>query len=285
MATRFRLLDRLSTALGVLQVYRKLPPELRGVFREAVVPYARPEPSPAAAVDAAAGWLCRAQDSSATRDGGVARHFSVQTGWSASYPETTGYVVPTMLDLAHRTGREEYRARAIRMIEWLTSIQMESGAFQGGMVNQAPVVPVTFNTGQILFGLTAAVREFGDAYRPALRRAADWLVASQDVDGHWRHHQTPFARSGDKTYYTHVAWALFEAERVEPGRRYGEYGLRNVDWALQRQHPNGWVEDCCLTEPVRPLTHTLGYFLRGVLEAHRFAPNPRLIDAARRTGE
>jgi hypothetical protein len=279
------MLQRLYDGLGEIRVYRRLPPESRAVFRQALRSRARHEPSPEAAIDAAAGWLCRAQDHSVTQDGGVARHFSVRTGWSASYPETTGYIVPTMLDLARRTGREEYRARAARMVKWLASIQMSSGAFQGGMVNQSPVVPVSFNTGQILFGLAASVREFGDEYRPALQRAADWLVASQDTDGHWRHHQTPFARSGDKTYYTHVAWALFEAERVQPGRSYAEYGLRNVRWALSRQRANGWVEDCCLTEPSRPLTHTLGYFLRGILEAYRFSPDANLLDAARRMAD
>jgi len=42
-------------------------------------------------------WLVRAQDNSATRDGGVSRHYSLANGWAASYPETTGYIIPTML--------------------------------------------------------------------------------------------------------------------------------------------------------------------------------------------
>ena len=36
------------------------------------------------------------------------------------------------------------------MLDWLVSIQMPSGAFQGGTIGESPVVPVTFNTGQIL---------------------------------------------------------------------------------------------------------------------------------------
>ena len=42
-------------------------------------------------------WICRAQDCSKSKDGGVARHFSLINGWSSSYPETTGYIIPTMI--------------------------------------------------------------------------------------------------------------------------------------------------------------------------------------------
>src|SRR5712692_3479 len=42
----------------------------------------------------AIGWLCRAQDCSTTNDGGVARHYSLVSGWAPSYPETTGYIIP-----------------------------------------------------------------------------------------------------------------------------------------------------------------------------------------------
>lgn len=38
------------------------------------------------------GWLYRAQDESKSRDGGVARDYSLINGWATSYPETTGYI-------------------------------------------------------------------------------------------------------------------------------------------------------------------------------------------------
>jgi hypothetical protein len=100
-------------------------------------------------------------------------------------------------------------------------------------------------------------------------RAADWLVATQDADGAWTKHPTPFAEPGLKAYETHVAWGLIEAFRARGDQRYLDAALRQVRWAITKQRPNGWVEDCCLSEPTHPLTHTLGYFLRGVLEAHR----------------
>src|SRR5262249_38511479 len=52
----------------------------------------------------AVGWLTRAQD--ATPDRGVSRGYSAAwnseggKGWQPSYPETTGYIIPTMFDCA-----------------------------------------------------------------------------------------------------------------------------------------------------------------------------------------
>ncbi|MFQ5636344.1 MAG: hypothetical protein ACE5G3_13575, partial [Gammaproteobacteria bacterium] len=103
---------------------------------------------------------------------------------------------------------------------------------------------------------------------------------SLDTDGCWRRYPTPFAAPGEKAYETHVSWGLFEAAREDPDRGYGEAGLRNVRWALSRQRENGWFDDCCLTDPTQPLTHTIGYALRGVVEAHRYDGDEAFLAAA-----
>ena len=113
-----------------------------------------------------------------------------------------------------------------------------------------------------------------------MRGAADWLVATQDEDGAWRKNPTPFAKEGEKAYETHVAWGLLEAARVDPSRGYAESALRNIRWALTKQADNGWFRDCCLNDASRPLTHTIGYALRGVIEGYRFAKDESLLDAA-----
>ena len=242
------------------------------------------DPGTTHVLPALVAWLYRAQDRSKSGDGGVARDFSLLHGWASSYPETTGYIVPTLLQYARRTGDNDVRERALRMTDWLVSIQMDSGAFQGGKVDSQPVVPVTFNTGQVLLGLAAAQAETG-RYLASMRRAADWLVQTQDADGCWRRHQSPFAMYGDKEYETHVAWALFEAARLDPGRGYEEAGLANIRWALGSLASNGWFARCCLVDPARPLTHTIGYALRGVLEAHRFSNDPAFLEVAQRTAK
>jgi len=118
-----------------------------------------------------------------------------------------------------------------------------------------------------------------------MQRAADWLVEAQDADGCWRRYPSPFAVAGEKTYYTHVAWGLLEAARVEPTRGYAEAALANVRWALAHQRENGWFDHCCLSNAAQPLTHTIGYALRGVVEAFRYSHDSEFLAAARRTAD
>lgn len=240
------------------------------------------DPGIDATLDAGADWLRHAQAKSATADGGVSRNLSLLRGWMPSYPETTGYIVPTMLEYARLRDNNEARQSAVRMLDWFVEIQLEGGGFQGGRIDQTPVVPVTFNTGQILLGLAAGA-ELDERYMRAMNSAARWLANTQDDDGCWRKHATPFAKPGEKAYETHVAWGLFEAHRVAPDEGYGEAGLKNVHWALTCQTDNGWVAHCCLNDAAKPLTHTLGYFLRGVVEAHRLFGTDDLLQAALKT--
>jgi hypothetical protein len=177
------------------------------------------------------------------------------------------------------------RERAARMLDFLVSVQFPNGGFPGGMVGQQPQVPVTFNTGQILLGLAAGTAEWGDRYRDSMTRAADWLATTQDEDGCWRKFRTPFAKPDDKAYETHVSWGLFEAARVAGRKDWGEAGLAQVRWAIGKMRPNGWMEYCCLEQPEAPLTHTLGYALRGILEAWRWSGDDHFLTAARRLGD
>lgn len=273
----------LQPALTWLE-HQQMPPAAKAMRRRDLSGVERPDAGAETTMRAALDWLLTAQKHSATADEGAARDYSHTTGWAASYPETSGYIVPTLLAQAERLDDAALRDGARRMLDWLVSIQFGEGGFQGGTIGQEPRVPVTFNTGQILMGLAAGVRVFGEAYAGPMRRAADWLASTQDADGCWRAHRTPFATPDDKAYETHVSWGLLEAARVAPEAAWSEAALRQVDWALTKQRPNGWMSECCLSMPTAPLTHTLGYALRGILEAHEFSGEARYLDAARRLG-
>lgn len=278
-----RLNGRLRS-IRMLISYLRLPVAAKAAHRADSRELPTHDPGIELAIDEGVAWLGRAQDHSASVDGGVARHYSLVTGWGASYPETTGYIVPTMLAYARLRGDKTARQRAQRMLDWLASIQFPDGGFQGGLIGTTPLRPVTFNTGQILLGLASGVHEFGQ-YHDAMRRAANWLVKTQDSDGCWRTYPSPFAAPGEKTYDTHVAWGLLEAARLEPNTPYADAALANVRWALRWQRENGWFEKCCLTDPSRPLTHALGYTLRGIIEAYRFTHDELFLRAAQKTAD
>jgi aminoglycoside N3'-acetyltransferase len=282
--SNLRLLRRIKTGMDEARVRRSLSPAGQAELKRDRRGPSPEDPGIEKTIEGAIAWIGRAQDCSKSKDGGVARVYHLLTGWSSSYPETTGYIIPTFLEYAERSGTADTRLRAQRMLEWLRAIQLPDGGFQGGRIDSVPVMPVVFNTGQILLGLASGEQILG-GYREPMIRAADWLVKIQDPDGCWRRFASPFAGGGVKTYDTHVAWGLLEAARIEPGRGYAEAALANVDWALTHQRANGWFDKCCLSDAAIPLAHTLGYALRGVLEAYRFTEDAKYLRAAIKTAD
>jgi rhamnogalacturonyl hydrolase YesR len=231
---------------------------------------------------AAAEWLTRAQDASGC--GGVsAAYDATKKHWTGAYPETTGYIIPTFFRYADFSGKHEYRERAMRMAAWESDIQFPEGGVRAGTLDATEIVPTIFNTGQVLFGWIAAWQQTQDArFSDSAERAAEWLVAAQDPDGAWRRFASPFAAHTVNTYNTRVAFALAQAGRALNEPRYVDAAIRNVQWALTQMHSNGWLENNDLEDNDRPLTHTIAYAMRGILEVGLIADNGNFVDTATR---
>ena len=233
-------------------------------------------------LQAAAEWLTRAQDASG--GGGVsARYDTAKRQWAAAYPETTGYIIPTFFRYAKFSGDDEYRDRAIRMAAWESDIQLAEGGVRAGTMDATQIVPTIFNTGQVLFGWLSAWQQTQDTrFRDSAVRAADWLVAAQDPDGAWRRFASPFAAHAVNTYNTRVAFALAKAGHELHEPHYVDAAVRNVQWALSQMHPNGWLENNDLEDNERPLTHTIAYATRGILEVGVIADHGSFVEVAAR---
>jgi hypothetical protein len=226
-------------------------------------------------------WLCTAQDA---RDGkldagGVAAGWSFEDGWLPSYPETSGYIVETFLAASTILDRAELRTRAVRIIDWLLSIQHEDGAFPGHF-GEPGSRPVIFNSGQIMHGMLAGFLQLGrtDCLDAAVR-AGRWLVGQQDRDGCWRrfeHNAVPH------TYNTRATWALLATGRVADDARLVDAASRNLEWALAQQTDTGWFENNAFTSGAAPFTHTIAYAIRGFLECGVLLGEERYLQAAER---
>jgi len=238
---------------------------------------------------AAARWLSEAQD--AFDDGGVARsysliyqHFFKSKGWIPSYPETTGYIIPTVFDYAALADDKSMRRRAVKMADWECEVQMESGAVQGGTIDTPRQTPAVFNTGQVIFGWLRAYKETNEKkYLDSAVKAGDYLVTTQDRDGAWRKNLTDFASASIKTYTynVRVAWALIKLSVVTGDKRYRDGAELNLEHGLDEQLDNGWFKNDCLYDPSAPLLHTLAYTIRGILEAALLLERDDYIDKAR----
>ncbi len=239
---------------------------------------------------AAIEWLQAAQD--ASPGGGIARGFSVAynayfggAGWQADYPETTGYIIPTLLEASHHLGRPDLADRAVRAARWECEIQMDSGAVQGGVIGQGRT-PAVFNTGQVMLGWLAAFEWTGDpAFEAAARRAGEYLVEVMQPDGHWRKGNSQFARAETTLYNARVAWALAEAGVRLQVPAFKDAAARNLHAVRREQAANGWFPNCCLTDPAHPLLHTLAYTIRGLLEGGRVLEDEQLLESGSRAAQ
>jgi hypothetical protein len=239
--------------------------------------------------DAAVAWLLRAQQG--TEDRGVSMGYypldpeaAPRGGWMPSYPETTGYIIQTLLAYAERNARKDLVERAMEMARWEIGIQMHDGAVMGGHLRPPEERrAAAFNTGMVLQGWTAAYRATGDpAVLAAARRAADWLVADQSDEGHYRTHGTLVPHARIKTYNSLCSWALFRFGEDTGEGRYQDAAVRNIAATVGQQRESGWFANNCLTHPETPLLHTIGYTLQGVLEVGILSGEKRFVEAARR---
>jgi len=222
-----------------------------------------------------AQWILRAQ--AATPDDGVSGGYFLEDGWLASYPETTGYTIPSLLTLAERSGSREYEKAALAMAEWELRVQLPEGGFPGHFVDRRNP-PVVFNTGQVIFGLLAAYQHTHDArYLDGAKRAARWLESVQDSDGAWRRFDY---RRTVHVYNTRTAWAMVELALVTGDGAIQAAGRRNLDWALQQQDADGWFRHCEFGPSEPAFLHTIAYTTQGLLEAGRRLDRPDYIRAA-----
>ena len=232
-------------------------------------------------IDAALHWLGAAQDASSddgfARGYSIARHALFGRGWQPSYPETTGYLIPTLYVAARELGRDDLRERAERAARWEIAVQLPNGAVRAGVLGQA-VAPAIFNTGQVMFGWLAAFEETGEAvFAEAACRAGEFLVSRLDTRGRWTIDSSPYANPTATLYTARTGWAMAEA-----GARLGRPQLSDAAachlWMVARaQAMNGWIPNCCLSDAERPLLHTLAYAIRGLLEGARVLRDDRLM--------
>lgn len=234
---------------------------------------------------AAMAWLLRAQQ--ATEDDGVSFGFfpcsTELDGWKPSYPETTGYIITSLLAYADRYDDESVRAAALRMAYWEVAVQMDSGAVQGGPVcRRDRQTPAAFNTGMVLDGWCSAYEATRDTrILDAARRAANFLVGDLDDQGYFRTNGA-FVPAGEiKTYSCLCAWAIYRFGELTGEARYRDEAIRCIEAALRQQRSNGWIAHNCLTRSEAPLTHTIGYALQGILEVGIAAARPDFIGAVR----
>ena len=234
-------------------------------------------------LEAAVAWILCAQK--ASHDDGVSLgYFPLATdgGWRPSYPETTGYLITSLLRYAARYNQAEVRRAADAMARWEIDIQMASGAVQGGPVVPAEKqTPAAFNTGMVLDGWCSAYETTQDPiFLEAGVRAAQFLANDLDPDGYFQTNGD-FVTSGEiKTYTCLCCWAMYRIGAITQEKSFKNAAILGTEAALKQQTGHGWIQHNCLSNSQIPLTHTIGYALQGILEVGILAERDDFVAAA-----
>lgn len=210
------------------------------------------------------GWIRRSIENG---NGGSAAHFSYHRGWSAPYPETTGYIIPTLLDASAHLRDETLQGDAEKIGEWLLGLQNEEGWWPGGLLTpQAEAHPSIFNSAQIIDGMVALARRTADErWKAAALKGSIWLARGVDPEGLW---QIGNYRHGvNPSYYTQVAWPMLQAWELTGVDEIRDAALRVLRRIIALKTPQGAISGWGF-DPGKPaFTHTIAYTLRGLIES------------------
>jgi hypothetical protein len=226
-------------------------------------------------VRSAIGWLGAAQRAGA--GGGFAHSFNLLRGWEKPYPETTGYILPSLRRADERYGIAEAAPLVERASRWLAAVQQPDGSFLD-LAGRKQV----FDSGQILHGWNDLAAHMPHLVEPERHlRTARWIAEQQESDGSFvRHSWGGAARS----YYVRVGAALLRA-----GRQFGDpalvaAGKRNLRWTMAQQEANGFFRHMAF-DAGPPFLHTMIYVAEGLIDAQDDAPEEPLLDATLRLTE
>lgn len=228
------------------------------------------------ALEQAIGWLLHSQQQ--MEDDGFGTYY-LCSGYTSSYPETSGYIVPTLLKYGETHHRPDAILAAQKALDWLLSIQKEAGGWQSGYVHQGREA-VVFNTGQVIRGFTAGYLHFKDEkYANAALRAADWIKSVQREDGAFSKH---VYLNQARVYDTYVVAPMLELDAALGTQYYTQTAINQAEWVLKNQFENGWFSECDNTvkHNERPIIHTIAYTTDGLLDVGRILGAEKYIRAA-----
>lgn len=210
------------------------------------------------ALKANLNWIVKSFEATGLK--GSSGSSTVYGQWGPAYPETTGYLIPTLI--AAHSYHPNAKETALKQLDYLKSIQNADGSFKLSGTEDTPLV---FDTSQVMFGLIALAGQ-GDNSGPTLkmlREAINWLRSQLDFKGHFKAHN--YVEGYQPSYYARIAWALAASECIIQSKVSGPC-KQLINRILDNRTEHLSYMDCGFYKDETPTTHTIAYTLRGLWE-------------------
>jgi hypothetical protein len=207
------------------------------------------------------------------------RQFALEGGvtLAPSYPETTGYMLCTLIFGRQHQLPTASDAELNRLLEYLLSAQLPDGSFPppGNGSNG-----LAFDTGQVLTGLVAYHRhvDTSAALAKAIEKAARWLSDEVEADGSYSERSS---YNGKRAYYIRASMGLIHAAKEMQRRDWLEAAARNAEWTLRLRDGPTWFRRFSFEDGAFQNLHGIAYTLRGLIDLGRHLGRDDYIEASR----
>lgn len=211
---------------------------------------------------------------------GSAAYFSQIKGWSFAYPETTGYLIPTMHRYAQKFEDQKLIDLIRSQIDFLITSQNEDGSFPRFFHEASD--PLVFDTAQILLGLNYAYQSEdlkSDAIHTAIEKAYLWLVERLGPFGSFTSNN--FIEGYNPSYYTRILWPMHESNLILGDDANDKKLEQSLDFFFGLKNENLSFKDWSFEPNNAALTHSIVYTLRGLYETALLMKNESLIDSVK----
>ena len=182
--------------------------------------------------------------------------------WSSAYPETTGYLIPTLLKSSYKLYRDNYYNIAVDQITYFNALLSHNNAIPCTRANETKYF---FDNAQILLGLMFLPESIQkDEVRVLMDKLYSYLILSIEnsgkvIRGNYKDNYTP-------SYYSRAAWPILLYES-RFHKEFSEKALILLNYCASLKNKNHSFNDCSFDGSELAFTHTIIYSLRGLWES------------------
>ncbi len=214
-------------------------------------------------------WIARSFEVNGLKGSSGKR--TVYGQWGAPYPETTGYLIPTLLECSPYN--DSLREIALAQLSFIKSIQNEDGSFYQALDNKAPII---FDTAQIVIGLVALcpeVLKFEDI-SDVVKEAVIWMHEQLTEEGLFLEHN--YVDNYNPAYYARIAMAMSQGEAIFFSKITSKT-KKLIFRIADLQNADLMFDYAGFSAEETPYTHTIAYTLRGLWECALHINNKKLM--------
>ncbi|WP_375724541.1 terpene cyclase/mutase family protein [Arcobacter sp. KX21116] len=218
-------------------------------------------------INNAVTWLLNSQKEVGSI--GYAHSYNFVHSWQDAYPETTGYIIPSLLDVYRKNNKIEIYNSVELAVKWLKKIQNADGSF-----NDLNGKKQIFDVGQILIGFNYLYQFYSEfKIKDNLLLSLNWLLSVQNEDGSF----TKYSYNNiPHTYYSRVGAAVIKSGYLLNDKNIIEKGMKNIEWTMKMQLKNGFFKYSSFSNH-DPYLHTMIYILEGLFDAYELTQEDRIF--------